>query len=188
MLFNQSDLSVHLLINLSIDIFVFFNFTLSPPLLTAPTWAKSTWPSRGLCAMFSPPTAHTSSVWRTLSDSLRKPKSESASETKASPKRWDKTDPTASVSASRQRYNQTGSSECTCCLNSVFVSLFRIMQISSTLTCGRPGSRGAVCLHLRRARLPSSLKARPSCWTPTPQCWKCSLLKVQKWFFFRGYL
>lgn len=137
--------------------------------------------------MFSPPTAHTSSVWRTLSDSLRKPKSEWASETKASPKWWDETDPTASVSASRQQYNQTGSSECMCCLNSVFVSLFRTMQISSTLTCGRPGSRGVVCLHPRRARLPSSLKARPSCWTPTPQCWKCSLLKVQIWLF-RGYL
>lgn len=54
------------------------------------------------------------------------------------------------------------------------------MQISSTSTCGRPGSRGAVCLHLRRARLLSSLKARPSCWTPAPRCWKCSSFKVQK--------
>lgn len=61
----------------------------------------------------------------------------------------------------------------------LFVSFFRIMQISSTLTCGRPGSRGAVCLHLRRARLPSSPKDRPSCWTPTPLCWKCSLFKVE---------
>lgn len=54
------------------------------------------------------------------------------------------------------------------------------MQISSTSTCGRPGSRGAVCLPLRRARLLSSLKARPSCWTPAPRCWKCSSFKVQK--------
>lgn len=74
-----------------------------------------------------------------------------------------------SVSAPRQQFDHTF----------LFVSFFRIMQISSTLTCGRPGSRGAVCLHLRRARLPSSLKDRPSCWTPTPLCWKCSLFKVQ---------
>lgn len=74
-----------------------------------------------------------------------------------------------SVSAPRQQFDHTF----------LFVSFFRIMQISSTLTCGRPGSRGAVCLHLRRALLPSSPKDRPSCWTPTPLCWKCSLFKVE---------
>ena len=65
-----------------------------------------------------------------------------------------------SVSAPQQQFHRVF----------LFVSFFRIMQISSTLTCGRPGSRGAVCLHLRRARLPSSLKDRQSCWTPTPLC------------------
>lgn len=66
------------------------------------------------------------------------------------------------------------------------VSFFRTMLISSTLTCGRPGSHGVVSLRLRRARLLSSPKARPSCWTPAPLCLRCSLFKVQKvyWCMF----
>lgn len=58
---------------------------------------------------------------------------------------------------------------------------FRTTQISSTLTCGRPSSRGEVCLHLRRAHLLLLLKARPSCWTPIHLCSKCCLFKVWKW-------
>lgn len=61
-----------------------------------------------------------------------------------------------------------------------FLLFFRTTQISFTLTCGRPSSRGEVCLHQRRAHSLLLLKARPSCWTPTHLCSKCCLFKVQK--------
>lgn len=63
--------------------------------------------------------------------------------------------------------------------SSVFLLFFRTTQISFTLTCGRPSSRGEVCLHQRRAHSLLLLKARPSCWTPTHLCSKCCLFKVQ---------
>lgn len=59
-----------------------------------------------------------------------------------------------------------------------FVVLCRITQLSSTSTCGRPGSPGGACLHLSRARSSSSLRARPSCWTPAPPSSKCCSSKV----------
>lgn len=145
--------------------------------LTAPTWVMWTWPSQALCVTFSQPTTHTSSVWPTLSSALRKPRSKSASRTEASPRWWG----TPPWDKSQHSVLHNDNLFVHVCVNPVLVSFFRILQqISSTLTCGRPGSRGVVCLPPRGARLPSSLKASSSCWTPAPLCWKCSSSKVHK--------
>lgn len=61
-------------------------------IVAAPTWTKSAWPSPGVCVTFHPALPRPSSAWQELSDSPRKPKSESTSQTEASPRWWDETD------------------------------------------------------------------------------------------------
>lgn len=61
-------------------------------IVAAPRWTKSAWPSLGVCVTFHPALPRPSSAWQELSDSPRKPKSESASQTEASPRWWDETD------------------------------------------------------------------------------------------------
>lgn len=63
-------------------------------IVAAPTWTKSVWPSPGVCVTFHLARQRPSSAWQELSDSPRKPKSESASRTEASPRWWDETNET----------------------------------------------------------------------------------------------